>query len=229
MQFYLLFHLAPDPHAAIPLQTTIRTTRPWQVASPPFCMPPLTPYTLIQNERLVVLQDRSPSARRHLLVIPRQHVANTNSLVHEDLALGECVLLCPEEYLCSTRISISGEILLHVYRASFYTQHGLNHKAHTRRFRFHGSGLCLLQSVQHWTKCGNDKLLSILQCKRCEALARKRFGVNWTCRLAGNPLQLLSSQSSSSATMCRPFGVWTICSESSSHPVCGALWRFLVR
>ena len=34
------------------------------------------------------MDDINPSARRHLLVITKDHVANTDSLTHADLSLG---------------------------------------------------------------------------------------------------------------------------------------------
>jgi hypothetical protein len=42
----------------------------------------------LQNDRILVFPDIKPSAVRHLLVVPKSHIANTDSLVHSDLELG---------------------------------------------------------------------------------------------------------------------------------------------
>lgn len=45
---------------------------------------------LYEDDRVVVFPDIRPAARQHLLVIPRQHVANTHVLQgQDDLELGE--------------------------------------------------------------------------------------------------------------------------------------------
>lgn len=42
----------------------------------------------MQTEQLVVFEDHKPAAARHLLVIPRTHIANVPSLKPGDLVLG---------------------------------------------------------------------------------------------------------------------------------------------
>lgn len=39
----------------------------------------------------MAFDDRAPAAVRHILVIPRQHIPNTNSLSGNDAALGACL------------------------------------------------------------------------------------------------------------------------------------------
>eukprot|EP00877_Chromochloris_zofingiensis_P011393 jgi/Chrzof1/6507/Cz18g13250.t1 len=42
---------------------------------------------LYKDDQVVAFPDRSPAAARHLLVIPKQHVANVHTLSYEDIAL----------------------------------------------------------------------------------------------------------------------------------------------
>jgi histidine triad (HIT) family protein len=43
---------------------------------------------IFENERLVVFPDIRPAAMTHLLVVPKEHIANTDSLEARDLDLG---------------------------------------------------------------------------------------------------------------------------------------------
>lgn len=67
------------PSAAPPARPNAPSPRPARAAV----------RALRQDSRVVVIPDRRPAAAAHLLVIPRDHVANVTSLAPADAGLGE--------------------------------------------------------------------------------------------------------------------------------------------